>query len=70
MDEKLFFNPGDTVVIRQLKHGPTMVVRSVDKIENAEGGTKLIGIWCYWFTNTLELRDARFNTKDLIHVTE
>lgn len=68
-EEKTFFNPGDTVTIRQtISNAPTMIVKGLDKIVSTDGTTtKLLGVICFWFTESLQYQEFRFNTKDLVH---
>ena len=73
--EKVFFNPGETVTLRQeLPNRPEMVVESVEKstMKVRDGISKpiLFGIKCIWFDSTGRLCEHRFNTKDLIHVEQ
>ncbi len=65
--EKVFFNPGDVVEIRQdIKFKPPMVVKSVDKATiRADQRNVLFGIRCFWFTEQMEYQEKIFNTKDL-----
>lgn len=67
ISEKVFFNPGDEVEVRQtLAHKPVMVVKSVEKVTFKDNNkSALYGIKCFWFTNTLEYQEKLFNTKDL-----
>jgi hypothetical protein len=71
MEEKVYFTPGDVVVIKQeVPNKPIMVVGSVDKavVRSGEGSkTTLFGISCFWFTTEGAIQEHRFNTKDLIH---
>ncbi len=67
--DKVFFLPGDMVTLRQeLPNKPTMyVIRRVTKTIKTESikGDFFQGILCRWFTNTGELQESVFNTKDL-----
>lgn len=67
--EKVFFNPGDVVRLRQgnlIDHAPRMLVIGTDNKRFIEDGKDTIkGIRCRWFTSTGELQEATFNTKDL-----
>ena len=67
--DKIYFLPGDLVTIRQeLLYKPVMyVVKKVNKNFKIESikGDYFQGILCRWFTNTGELQEAIFNTKDL-----
>jgi hypothetical protein len=68
MEEKIFFTAGDVVTLRQnLPMKPTMVVKSVDKMQAQGEKPMLFGITCFWFTTELEYQEKRFNTKDLLH---
>jgi hypothetical protein len=69
--EKLFFNAGDTVRIKQDIDAPTMVVKHVNKVHDRgtdTGTPKLIGITCFWFTKNNEYQCQLFSTKDLKHI--
>lgn len=68
--EKIYFQPGDVVVIKQdIDYKPKMIVVKKktcilkDKENNA---SNLLGISCRWFNANLDLQEAIFNTKDLI----
>ena len=67
--DKLFFLPGDVVTIRQdIPNKPIMwVVKKVTKSLNTPTlkGDFFQGILCRWFTNSGELQESIFNTKDL-----
>ena len=67
--QKVFFNPGDTVVVRQdILNRPIMVVKSVDKIKaRSDDRPQLFGITCFWFSADGIYQVQRFNTKDLEH---
>ena len=70
MEEKVFFTPGDTVILKQdIPFKPKMIVKTIDKSEIANEGNKplFLGVSCFWFTETLQYQSQRFNTKDLIH---
>lgn len=70
MNDKVFFNPGDTV---QLKKGVSnkpeiMLVHTVDKMKRRDAEQdRLLGITCIWFTDSGELQKFRFDSKDLKH---
>ncbi len=69
MEEKIFFTAGDVVALRQeVPNKPIMVVKSVDKATPTGEKPMLFGITCFWFTETGEYQEKRFNTKDLVHV--
>lgn len=70
--DKVFFQPGDIVTIKQdIPNKPTMYVvkkeTSMFKHKDSEEGV-LRGIRCRWFTSNGELQEDVFNTKDLILV--
>ena len=69
-DQKLFFLPGDVVTLRQeIPNRPTMlVVKKVTKSIRTSFGKNdyFQGILCRWFTDTSEIQECVFNTKDLI----
>lgn len=68
MEEKIFFTAGDVVTLRQeVPNKPIMVVRSIDKVAQQGEKPMLFGITCFWFTDTGEFQQQRFNTKDLEH---
>ena len=69
MEEKIFFTAGDVVTLRQgIPNKPTMVVKSVDKMQAHGEKPMLFGITCFWFTSSGEYQEKRFNTKDLLHL--
>ena len=68
MEEKIYFIPGQIVNLRQnIPHKPLMIVvrkeTSMFKHENKDNILK--GIKCMWFTESGDLREHVFNTKDL-----
>ena len=67
LDEKIYFNPGDMVTVKNID-GPIMVVKAVDKLAFKDNNRErsLLGITCFWFTKNFEYQETRFNTKDLI----
>ena len=70
---KVFFTPGDVVKVKhEIDNRPTMIVKTIDKvtIRNKEAGDRptLFGITCFWFSTDGKIQEARFNTKDLIHI--
>lgn len=71
MEERIFFNPGEVVKVKQnIPNKPLMVVKSVDKSNTKYGDTVkpvFFGITCFWFATDGTLQESRFNTKDLIH---
>lgn len=76
MEEKVFFNPGEVVMLKQdIPNKPSMVVKEVNKavIREPAGMSKrgvLFGITCFWFTKDGVYQCEKFNTKDLIHCDE
>lgn len=68
-DSKTYYQPGDTVVVRQnVSNKPEMVVKSIDKMSRVDSGPELIGVTCMWFNTLMEVQSARFSTKDLERV--
>lgn len=72
--EKIYFNPGDVVMLKQsseLDCAPRMVVVGPinKRFKSVEGGDELRGILCRWFTKDLELQECIFSTKDLEFVS-
>lgn len=73
MEEKVYFNPGDVVLLKQeIPNKPLMVVKEVNKAvvrEPEHGGRRgvLFGITCFWFTKDGLYQTEKFNTKDLKH---
>ena len=68
-DEKIFFQPGDMVQMKQdIPNKPTMVVYRIERsiIKNNEGKDYLRGVKCRWFSTDGKLQEAVFSTKDLI----
>lgn len=63
-DDKVYFKPGD-LVRSKLPNSPAMLVL---RKETAlfKDNQSLKGIKCRWFTDSGELQEAVFNTKDLI----
>ena len=72
-DERVYFTPGDIVIVRheQLENRPVMyVVEKISRsIVNKDGGREsvFIGIRTRWFSEDGKLQEATFSTKDLIH---
>lgn len=70
MEEKIYFSPGDVVKLRQdLPNSPTMVVvkKETTLFKHKEDANNILkGIRCRWFTETGELQEATFSTKDLV----
>jgi len=70
-DEKVYFQPGDTVELKQnVDNKPKMIVKSIDKMARGSSAPELLGVTCMWFNIQYELQTARFSTKDLKHVQE
>lgn len=65
-EERLYFKPGDCVILKQhkLMHSPVMLVL---RKETAlfKDSYNLKGIRCRWFTTSGLLQEAVFCTKDL-----
>lgn len=73
IDEKVYFNPGDLVMVRHeaLENRPIMymvekVSRSIVSKDGADN--TFIGVRCRYFDKNQVLREAIFSTKDLVHV--
>lgn len=72
-DERVYFAPGDIVILRHedVKYRPVMyVVEKISRsIVNKEGDREnvFIGIKTRWFSDDCKLQEAIFSTKDLIH---
>lgn len=70
MEEKIYYQPGDIVTLRQdIPNKPTMlVVKKETYIFKSKEDTDPIlkGIKCRWFTADGALQESIFNTKDLI----
>lgn len=68
----IYFFPGDVVTLRQdIPNKPTMIVVKKDTYmfrpkENEEKNEFLRGFICRWFTDTGQIQEATFNTKDLV----
>ena len=71
MEENIYFNPGDVVILKQnIPNKPEMIVikkvASIFKHEDKrDKKTVLLGIKCMWFTKDGLYQEAIFNTKDL-----
>ena len=68
-DEKVFFQPGDMVQMKQdIPNKPIMVVSRIERslMKNNEGKDYLRGVKCRWFSTDSKLQEAVFSTKDLI----
>ena len=74
MEEKIYFNPGDVVTLKQdIPHKPHMLVvkKETMHIKLSEDGPMdeyFKGFRCRWFTVHGEFQEQIFNTKDLIKV--
>ena len=68
--EKIYFVPGDIVVVRHdITNKPEMVVKGKEtRTIKHEDASHFMGIRCFWFTKNQELQEAVFSTKDLIHL--
>lgn len=68
-ENNIFFNPGDVVTLKQdIPNKPVMlVVKKETTIFKHTQHPTLIGIRCRWFTDSGELQESIFNTKDLIY---
>lgn len=71
-ENKIYFMPGDMVKLRQnLPNAPTMLVVKkktyIFKNKDSEEPA-LRGILCRWFTDSGQLQEAIFNTKDLLKI--
>lgn len=69
--QKIYFLPGDSVTLKQdVSNKPNMyVVKKATKTITIPGGIVdkyFQGILCRWFDANMELREAVFNTKDLL----
>ena len=66
--DKVMFEPGDTVRVRQFEDAPRMVVKEASKVphETEPGRTRLIGILCFWYLPGGAYEEKLFNTKDLV----
>lgn len=67
-EEKVFYTPGMIVQLKQdIPNRPLMIVvrkeTAMFKYENKDNILK--GIKCMWFTESGDLREHTFNTKDL-----
>lgn len=68
MEEHVYFSPGDIVTLRQdIPNKPIMLVVKKESFmfKNNKDNT-FKGIKCRWFTETGEIQEAIYNTKDLI----
>lgn len=70
-DEKVFFQPGDMVQMKQdIPNKPIMVVNRIERslMKNNEGKDYLRGVKCRWFSTDGKLQEAVFSTKDLLKI--
>lgn len=70
-ENKIFFKPGDCVILRQyrLMKSPVMlVIRKETALFKDNPNMK--GLRCRWFTDSGLLQEAVFNTRDLLLVTD
>ncbi len=68
-EEKIYFQPGDMVQMKQdIPNKPKMVVVKIERslIKNENQNPYLRGVKCRWFTTEGLLQEAVFSTKDLI----
>ncbi len=70
-EEKVFFQAGDVVTIKQnIRNKPEMIIvqKKTLTIKPKDGDVSNFfkGFICRWFTSTGELQEALFNTNDLI----
>lgn len=70
MEDKVYFNPGEVVRLRQdaLDSPNMLVVKREAKYMCGAGKSFFLGIKCRWFAKDHTLHEAIFNTKDLVHV--
>jgi uncharacterized protein YodC (DUF2158 family) len=75
MEQKtpVYFSPGDLVCLKHdLENAPVMLVSEVKKARmraDTTGRGQLLGITCIWFTNSGQLQEFTFSTKDLVSFT-
>ena len=68
-DEKIYFQPGDIVQMKQdIPNKPKMVVVRIERsiVKNTDGKDYLRGVRCRWFSEDQKLQEGVFSTKDLI----
>ena len=74
MIEKIFFQPGDLVTLKQdIPNKPVMIVVKKEtktfKVPSMNNSIEYFrGIKCRWFTTIGEMQESIWNTKDLIKV--
>ena len=68
MEDKIYFQPGEVVTLKQdIGNVPKMiVVKKVTTVFKNKDTAVSIAIKCRWFTTDGALQEAVFNTKDLI----
>ena len=68
-EEKIYFTPGMIVTLKQdIPNKPLMVVVKKETTmfkHQSDKDNILKGIKCMWFTNTGDIKEYIFNTKDL-----
>lgn len=72
-NERVFFNAGDVVRVKQDIDAPDMVVKHINKMNRQSDdntGAKLLGITCFWYSKNYEYQSQLFSTKDLKHVSK
>lgn len=71
MEEKVFFNPGEVVKLRQPQlDSPNMLVTKKEMTIVSKDRKHIFkGVRCRWFAKDHTLHEAIFNTKDLVHVS-
>lgn len=69
-NEKIYFQPGDLVTLnKNIPNKPIMyVIKKEQKVFKTDTSKEdfLLGIRCRWFTDSKEIQEATFNTKDLV----
>lgn len=70
MENKIYFSPGDVVILRQhdKMHSPAMLVLRKEQ-SLFKDSPELKGLRCRWFTDSGLMQEAVFNTKDLLLVS-
>ena len=68
IDDKIYFRPGD-LVKSKLPNSPVMLVLRKETTLFKDNQS-LKGIKCRWFTDSVELQESVFNTKDLIKIEQ
>ena len=70
-NDKIFFQPGDVVLMKQdIPNKPKMVVVKIERsiIKKEDQSPYLRGVKCRWFTTNGQLQEAVFSTKDLLKI--